>query len=257
MEQQDKRTNNSAKPPISRIRRLYFFRLVSRILIFLGCIYVYLKKRTMLQILYGFNFFKEFSIFHILWVIWVLDMLWQLIPAAYRHISLGSQKLFEINFRPIMERINYEALKEYIITTTKSAYKVFIIWAVMTAVIGILFFTGVIDGDMIFLISVFFYVCDLICVLIWCPFRLIMRNRCCTTCRIFNWDHLMMFVPLAFIPGFYTWTLLLLALAVWIVWELCVMMYPERFWEMTNLALQCSECTDKLCTQYCQKLRKD
>ena len=40
-----------------------------------------------------------------------------------------------------------------------------------------------------------------------------------------------------------------------ILWELCVMLYPERFWEKTNVSLKCSECTDKLCTQYCQKLR--
>ena len=31
--------------------------------------------------------------------------------------------------------------------------------------------------------------------------------------------------------------------------------YPERFSEMTNAALKCSKCTDKLCTQYCQKCR--
>jgi hypothetical protein len=33
------------------------------------------------------------------------------------------------------------------------------------------------------------------------------------------------------------------------------MLYPERFWEISNIALQCSNCTDKLCTQYCKKLR--
>ena len=106
------------------------------------------------------------------------------------------------------------------------------------------------------LITIVFYVCDLICVLIWCPFRLIMRNRCCTTCRIFNWDHLMMFSPMVFVGGFFAESLFVLSLIVWIVWELCILMHPERFWEQTNQALRRSECTDKLCTQYCQKLRK-
>ena len=252
-------TSTNSKPHMSRIRRLYFIKLVIRVLIFISCILVWRYRPEMLDILYGFNFFKKLSVFHVLWVIWMLDMLWQLVPRARKNISLGSIKLFEMHFKPIvdpiLERINYPALKEYIIHTTKSAYKVFIIWAAVTLGIGILFLLHIIDGNIIFLISVFFYVCDLICVVIWCPFRLIMRNRCCTTCRIFNWDHLMMFIPLLYVPGFYTWTLLLMALAVWIVWELCVMMYPERFWEMTNVALRCSECTDKLCTQYCQKLR--
>ena len=98
--------------------------------------------------------------------------------------------------------------------------------------------------------------CDLICVLVWCPFRLIMKNKCCTTCRIFNWDHLMMFTPMLYVKGFYSLSLLAVSILVWCCWELCVLIYPERFWEKSNAALQCSECTDKLCTQYCQKLRK-
>ena len=169
---------------------------------------------------------------------------------------MGSQKLFKEHFRPITEKINYQALRKYVISTTKSAYKVFIIWTLLLAVIGVLYYTNVLDDAFLFMISVAFYVCDLICVLIWCPFRLIMKNRCCTTCRIFNWDHLMMFTPMLFVTGFYSFSLLLMAVAVWLVWELCVMMYPERFWEQTNEALKCSQCTDKLCTQYCQKLRR-
>ena len=158
-------------------------------------------------------------------------------------------------FRPIREKINYEALRSYIVSTTKAAYKVFLLWCALIAAIGILYGSGVIDGVGLFMISVVFYVCDLICVLIWCPFRLIMKNRCCTTCRIFNWDHLMMFSPLIFLGGFYAGSLVLLSAVAWLVWELCVMMYPERFWDHSNAALQCSACTDKLCTQYCRKLR--
>ena len=125
----------------------------------------------------------------------------------------------------------------------------------MLAVIAALYFTGLIGKMVLFMISVIFYVCDLICVLIWCPFRLIMKNKCCTTCRIFNWDHLMMFSPMVFMGGFYAISLFALSVLAFLVWELCVMLYPERFWERSNAALKCSECTDKLCTQYCQKLR--
>ena len=92
--------------------------------------------------------------------------------------------------------------------------------------------------------------------LVWCPFRLMMKTRCCTTCRIFNWDHLMMFSPLIFMGGFYAISLVVLAVLAWLIWEICILLYPERFWEITNVALRCSECTDKLCTQYCHKLRQ-
>ena len=134
-------------------------------------------------------------------------------------------------------------------------HKVFIIWILLIIVIGILYYFNIINKIWLFMFSVFFYVCDLICVLIWCPFRLIMKNKCCTTCRIFNWDHLMMFSPLIFCGGFFAISLVIMSFSAWLKWELSILLYPERFSEITNVALRCSSCTDKLCTQYCQKLR--
>ena len=240
---------------MSPTRKKYFLRLIFRCLVLLACVAAYLLKPEMFDILDGMNFFREVSVLHLLWLIWVIDMVQQIIPIKNK-LPLGSMKLFAHRFRPIREKINHEALRSYIVTTTKEAYKVFLLWCLLLAVIGTLYYTDVLTKAMVFLISVVFYVCDLICVLIWCPFRLMMRTRCCTTCRIFNWDHLMMLSPLFFIGGFYGLSLALIAAAAWLVWELCIMMYPERFWDKTNLALKCSECTDKLCTQYCQKLRK-
>ena len=241
---------------ISKTRKIYFLRLVGRIIVFLATVLVYFLKREEFYIVSGWNFFEKFSVLHILWGIWMWDMILQLIPVK-AHISIGSQKVFETLFRPIKEKINHENLKKYIKNTTASAYKVMIIWVLLTIVLSALRISGIIDKDVMILIAAFFYVCDLICVLIWCPFRLIMGNKCCTTCRIFNWDHLMMFLPIIAVNSFYSWSLVLFSFAVWVVWEICVLLYPERFWENSNMALRCSECTDKLCTQYCRKLRKN
>lgn len=241
-----------AKGP-SRIRKIYIAKLVARCAILLFSFYLCWKHRGEFDVID--RFFGEFSVLHILWVIWMIDMICQLIPVKDK-IALGSQKLFEQRFKPIKEKINYQNLRNYIISTTKSAYLVFLIWAVLILVFGVLYYTGVIGDIFLLMACIVFYVCDLICVLIWCPFRLIMRNKCCTTCRIFNWDHLMMFTPLVYVSGFYARSLLLVAIAVWLLWEVSVMLYPERFWEFSNEALKCSNCTDKLCTQYCQKLRK-
>lgn len=241
---------------MSATRKKYVARLIGRCLILAMCMISWRWRPDWFMVLDGMNFFRVFSPLHLLWLIWVADMVLQIFPVKNR-VPLGSQKLFANRFKPIRDKINYEALKTYIVSTTKAAYKVFLLWCVLIAVIGGLFYGGVMDRIALFMISVIFYVCDLICVLIWCPFRLIMKNRCCTTCRIFNWDHLMMFSPLVFLGGFYATSLVLMAAAAWLVWELCVMMYPERFWDHSNAALRCSECTDKLCTQYCRKLRED
>ena len=240
---------------MSKIRKHYIARLVGRCIVFIICCVLCFFEPQEFEILDRGNFFSEISLLHVLWLIWVADTVQQILPIKNK-LPLGSQKLFANRFRPIRDKINHEALRSYIQSTTKAAYKVLILWSALIAGIGFLYFYGILSKTGLFMISVGFYVCDLICVLIWCPFRLLMKTRCCTTCRIFNWDHLMMFSPLIFMGGFYAVSLVVLAFLAWLIWELCIMMYPERFWDRSNAALKCSECTDKLCTQYCQKLRK-
>ena len=240
---------------MSETRKRYVFRLVCRCIVLVLCFVLYALRPEEFEVLEGWSFFRELSWLHLLWLVWAVDTLQQIVPIKNK-LPLGSMKLFASRFKPIRDRINQEALRDYIIATTKAAYKVFLIWCAGLAVIGVLYYGGVLNRAGLFLISAAFYVCDLICVLIWCPFRLLMRTRCCTTCRIFNWDHLMMFSPMIFMGGFYAVSLICLAFLAWLIWELCIMMYPERFWDKSNTALKCSECTDKLCTQYCQKLRK-
>jgi len=238
---------------MSITRKQYFMRLILRGVIFILCLIMCLKPQFY-NILEGMNFFNEFHILHILWLIWIFDIILQIIPIKNK-VALGSQKLFANRFQPIREKINYKSLKNYIRNTSIAAYKVFLIWGLFMIFIGALYYFKIINKVALFMFSVLFYVCDLICVLIWCPFRLIMKNKCCTTCRIFNWDHLMMFSPLIFCGGFFGISLVIMSLLAWFVWELCILLYPERFSEVTNVALRCSNCTDKLCTQYCKKLR--
>ena len=243
------------REPMSKMRKNYLVRLVLRFLIFVAFVLLFVFKPQFFSVLEGRRFFTELSPLHIIWLLWMFDMLCQIVP-VWKQLPVGSGKLFRGRFRPIKETINYPALRNHIIAATRAAYKVFVLWVGLLAVIAVLYYTHLIGKEILFLISACFYVCDLICVLIWCPFRLIMKNRCCTTCRIFNWDHLMMTSPMVFMGGFYSVSLILVAIAVFLAWELCILMYPERFWEQSNAALQCSECTDKLCTQYCRKLRK-
>ena len=240
---------------MSRIRKLYFARLFARIGILLLSLALYFVGADVFAPLEGMRFFEGVGLMHLLWLIWMIDMFAQIFP-FHKDISIGSLKVFARHFRPIRDKINPKAIKEHIVAATKATFWVIVIWCLLTAVIGLAHAYGLLSDIHLFLITVFFYVCDLICVLIWCPFRLTMKNRCCTTCRIFNWDHLMMFSPMLFIPSFYALSLFFVSLLVFFVWEIAILLHPERFWDKTNAALQCVNCTDKLCTQYCQKLRK-
>ena len=229
------------------LRGIYMARFFARCAIFLACIGLFVTDSAEFAVLQGRAFFRKFSVLHLLWLIWMLDMVTQIFPIG-KNIALGSLKLYRAQFRPIVSRFDPQKLKAFITQTSRDAYIVFALWIALIAGIGALHRMKVLNDAMLFLISVAFYVCDLICVLFWCPFRVfIMKNRCCTTCRIFNWDHLMMFTPMVYIRGFYPWSLILMSALVFLVWEISIYLHPERFWECTNQSLQCAECTDRLC----------
>ena len=240
---------------MSRIRKIYFARLAGRVFILALCILLFLTRPETFAPLEGMRFFDGLSPMHLLWLIWMIDMLAQLIPFK-KDISIGSLKLFARHFRPIRDRISRQALRAHLRSATQSAFWVLLVWTAVIAALGALHAAGVLSDMHLFLFTVFFYVCDLICVLIWCPFRLLMRNRCCTTCRIFNWDHLMMFSPLIFLNSFFARSLVAMAAAVFLVWEITLRRHPERFLECTNLALRCGSCTDRLCS-HGKKLQND
>ena len=88
-----------------------------------------------------------------------------------------------------------------------------------------------------------------------------MKNKCCTTCRIYNWDYIMMFTPLLFLvakPGpILHYILIALALVILIIWEITYKIHPERFTENTNENLTCKNCKEKLCQHHKQFPCKD
>lgn len=234
---------------LSRFRKLYHGRFIFRCGVLILSILLYIFCPSQFDIMYGWNFFRRFSVFHIFWLLWMVDMILQMCPCR-KLWPLGSQKFLKACFDPILQEISREGLIRFVKKSRRDTLLIGLTWAGIIAAVGVLYFTGVIDRAMLLVISVVFYVCDIICVLFWCPFRVwFMKNRCCTTCRIFNWDHMMMFAPLLFVPGFFTWSLCLAALIVLLMWEITFAMHPERFWDGSNRALRCSSCTDQLCGQ--------
>ncbi len=252
IEMEEKVVPYGTKRKISPMRKTYILKFIGRCIVLLFCIWLGIFRPGEFDILRDFT--GRFSVFHLLWFVWMVDMVLQLVYVK-KHVPLGSQKLFRQRYIPVQGGFDGHKLREYIRKRTKSAYQVFLIYAAGIAVLGLLKKFHVIGDIALLIICALFYVCDLFCVLIWCPFRIFMKTRCCTECRIFNWDHLMMFSPLLFVDGFYARSLVAMAVAVFLLWEYCIMAYPERFWEGSNEALKCSSCTDKLCSQYCSKKR--
>lgn len=232
---------------LSRFRRLYYLRFFFRCLVLIMSVLLCVFAPGQFDIIGGLGFFEHFSVFHIMWLLWMADMLSQMLPCR-RYWPVGSQKFLEYAFHPDASGRRVDGFVRFMRRSRREVLTVALVWLSLTLCIGAAYFLRLIDRAVLLLITVVFYVCDVICVLFWCPFRVfLMKNRCCSTCRIFNWDHMMMFSPLVFVPGFFSWSLCLMSLIVLFVWEASFNRFPERFWEGSNTALRCSGCTDLLC----------
>ena len=225
---------------------LYQARLVLRLMVLAAVVVLYFAWDQAFDAARS-GFFQGLSPMHLLWGLWMVDMIFQLFPSR-NMLAMGCQKMFPSHAKPSGETPTAEAWAAWRRENRRGACTVALSWLGLSAGVAALRFSGLMGVRGLVLLSTVFYVCDLICVLFWCPFqKLMMRNRCCTTCRIFNWDHVMMFTPMAFLGSFFAASLFAMALVVLLVWEIQYARHPELFWDRTNAALRCANCTDRLC----------
>jgi len=123
-----------------------------------------------------------------------------------------------------------------------------LLWLSFNAIWGFLYLFEVMDDIDLWMLAVFYFLCDYICILFFCPFQtFIMKNKCCVNCRIYDWGHFMMFTPMLFMKSFFSWSLFFTALIVLIRWEIVYAQNPQLFWSGSNQTLQCKNCKDKTC----------
>lgn len=219
----------------------FLFRLFLFVLVLLAYIY---HKDTLITlatkpIRYGIN------LLHILWFYFMVMMLSHIFPGKGR--SFAARKAKPDHYIPID---NYSKLEMYqfVQDQNRKAWMVMLVWLSGNGVIGILYLLGLLGASELILLSVFFFVCDYICIIFFCPFQsMIMKNRCCINCRIYDWGHFMMFTPLLFIPNFFSWSLFFTACVELIRWEILYTKYPERFWYGSNQHLDCANCNEQIC----------
>lgn len=186
------------------------------------------------------NFGIETLFLIVVWLAYMTEMVLRLFPSRYE--SMGCQKQFGRNFEPT-------ANTEVKLFSWKRTFLTVAAWLALNGIFGALYYLKVIDGGILFLISLAYGVCDMVCILFFCPFHAwFFRSRCCSDCRIYNWDFAMIFTPFVFLlSSWFTATLFALAMIILIRWEITLKVHPERFSRNTNKCLDCSRCPEKLC----------
>ena len=228
------------KVKLSVISSWHYFKLVFRSLMFLAGLAVYILHRIEGSGEAGITRYAPVLLF--LWVMYAISMTLRFFPSPTE--SMGCQKQFKHNFRP-MPAGKHGFVKPRKHGTTMVALS----WLLLNGAIGLIYYLGWIDKGILFLISLAYGVCDMVCILFFCPFQTwMMKNKCCNTCRIYNWDYAMMFTPMLFVGGFWAWSLMIMSLVLMARWEITFFRHPERFLESCNDSLSCRNCQEKLCS---------
>ena len=178
----------------------------------------------------------------VVWLLLMASMVLRLFPSQVE--SIGSQKEFRRRFRPTGRQPDPREIRR----ADRGALGVLVLWAAFNAVFYAAYLGGIVDLRFLVCLAGFYGMCDIICILFFCPFQAwMMRNRCCTTCRIYNWDYAMMCTPLLGISGPLSLSACVVAFALLARWELTYHIRRERFFVSSNDALRCDQCQEHLC----------
>ena len=229
---------------ISVVSTLHYIRLAYRSALFVLLLISYIRYRIFNEAPVIERVEGTPAIIYVTWAVFVVEMIMRFFPSRYE--SPGCQKQFAGNYIK-------SGSTEIDISDNNSTVLIALIWIVFNGIFGALNMAGVLDDGIMLLLCSAFSICDIVCILFFCPFQTwFMKNKCCSTCRIYNWDYAMMFTPLFFVRRTYAWSLLALSVALLIRWEVTFYLHPERFSEKTNDYLRCSNCTEKLCSHKTQ-----
>lgn len=223
----------------------YMIKLTIRVLIFGSVLIFYILHKDLLCDFMTTPVWIGITPLHVLWLIFMVMMLTHIFPME--KVTMALRKAEPEQFQEIKGYSELE-LYRFVKDQNVKAWTVMLVWLSANAVFGLLYLLKILDNGDLLMLTVFYFLCDYICILFYCPFQsVIMKNKCCVNCRIYDWGHFMMFIPMLFIRNFFSWSLFFTSCVVLIHWEIIYAKHPERFWSGSNQTLQCANCKDKTC----------
>ena len=216
--------------------------LILRILLFAASVYLYFTDIEALDFTLMPRLDFGGTLLIVIGLTLACSMLFRIIPN--KRIAIGARKHYACSYTAPALEVSAGELAAAEKRLHKGAFLSGLNWAFITVLLLFaLVMFDLLTPAAVVIIALLYSVTDLIFILIFCPFRaLFMHNRCCTVCRIYNWDYFMMCAPLIVFPSVYSGGLGLLSVIVLIRWELAVKKNTHFFMPETNVGLRCEGC---------------
>ena len=153
---------------------MHYVKLLFRTCLFLAAsgIYIYQRMHGSSRPLMGTEIPSAMIVF--IWLVFIIEMIFRFFPSKIE--SMGCQKQFSRNFiptgKPVRRYMNPREPKHSVLIVLGS-------WLLLNGAIYALFFADIIDEGILILIGLAYSVCDMICILFFCPFQeWMMKNKC-------------------------------------------------------------------------------
>ena len=159
----------------------YLLKFAFRITVFCSVLGIYLFADVSLWDLANQPLVYGITPMHVLWATFMIIMLSHIFPGTFHTMAL--KKADKETYR---EEKGYSELDmlRFVQDMNRKAWIVMLVWLVGNGVLGLLYLLSVLDRSDLLMFTVFFFLCDYICILIFCPFQTcIMKNKCCVNCR--------------------------------------------------------------------------
>ena len=183
----------------------YIGGFLIRAAVFITMAILYLWYKPLLESLIRQPIRMGITPIHVLWFVWMVFMITHLFPN--KKMTMALRKKQQERYKEIEGYSELELLR-FVKEQNVKAWYVLLLWLCFNAIFGALYLVGLLDNTDLIMLSVFYFLCDYICIVFFCPFQTgIMKNKCCVNCRIFDWGHFMMFTPMLFIKNFFSWSL--------------------------------------------------
>jgi hypothetical protein len=188
----------------------------------------------------------EDYLYPLFFLYFIIDSIGVIIPKL--NDSIYSSKMQKSRYIEV-KNVDEDKLKNLIKFNNQRAFLIFVLYGLGISLIGLAFrYFDWFDRKFIYLIFFGLNFADYFCIMLWCPFRTyFLKNSCCNTCRISNWDRIMKFSVLIFIPNIFTISIFILGSLIFLYWEFQHYRHPERFYRISNKTLWCTNCDKVTC----------
>ena len=146
----------------------YLIKLLFRCGVFTAFLVMYIIDKERLCSLMTHPIRYGINALNVMWFGFMSIMLLHIFPT--NRLTMALRKAKQKHYKPVKHCSETEILRN-VQKQNISAWKVMLVWLIFNSIFGILYLFDIIDNADLLMLTVFYFLCDYICIMFFCPFQ--------------------------------------------------------------------------------------